>query len=51
MCVVILYFQDTGPPVSKSRTQKFHKLFKTVPENEFPVDCKYHMLPLNTIDS
>lgn len=38
-CVV--YLQDPAPALSKSRTQKFHKLFKTVPENEYPVDCKY----------
>ncbi|KAL4227362.1 hypothetical protein ACF0H5_012805 [Mactra antiquata] len=35
---------DSVPALSKSRTQKFHKLFKTVPDNEYPVDyfsCAY----------
>ncbi|XP_052794227.1 uncharacterized protein LOC128227584 isoform X2 [Mya arenaria] len=29
---------DPPQSLSKSRTQKFHKLFKSVPENEYPVD-------------
>ncbi|KAH3841379.1 GRAM domain-containing protein 2B-like [Dreissena polymorpha] len=29
---------DSTPGLSKSRTEKFHKLFKTVPEHETPMD-------------
>ncbi|XP_060577180.1 GRAM domain-containing protein 2B-like isoform X2 [Ruditapes philippinarum] len=40
----VSFIMDSTPVLSKSRTQKFHKLFKTVPENEYPVDyfsCAY----------
>ena len=33
-------FQDLPPHVSKSKNAKFHKLFKNVPVEEYPIDCE-----------
>ncbi|KAL5003922.1 hypothetical protein ScPMuIL_017378 [Solemya velum] len=36
--------KESSPNRSKSRTEKFHKLFKSVPEEEYPIDsfiCAY----------
>ncbi|KAK3098707.1 hypothetical protein FSP39_022252 [Pinctada imbricata] len=33
-----ILFQETSPNRKKSRNEKFHKLFKIVPEHEFPID-------------
>lgn len=36
----LLVLQDTSPMRSKSKYEKFHKLFKTVPPEEYPLNGK-----------
>ena len=41
MCYFGCVFQDYLPHLSKSRCDKFHKLFKRVPLDEDPIDCMF----------
>ena len=38
------FLQDLPPHVSKSKNAKFHKLFKNVPVEEYPIDCELCVL-------
>ncbi len=38
---LFLYQEEPSPKLNRTRNEKFHKLFKNVPDEEVVLKCKY----------